>query len=145
MLRVASPGTAMEQEAEPRLGKEATEVICSEVAVISTRALTRDVRAESGAWSVSSLAGGTAAPVSRLFAGGVGGGATGGVDGAGTPADWDVGSAGLGRGTGSFLGYSSFKLAVLEARADAAEEQGEFWERRARIAEQDNHRLKKVL
>lgn len=109
--------------------------VSNSVAVVSSAARTRDARADSGAWEVSSLAGGATVPLNRFLSG------NGPV---GVPGEWGIGSAGLGRGTASVLEFSTYKLAVSEARADAAEEQGEFWATRARSAELENRRLKKV-
>lgn len=96
--------------------------------------------AGSGAWSLSARG---MTPLGRLFGGG------GGVGG-----EWGVGSVGGGasasvsasRGVnGSLVGLSTgYRTAVLEARAEAAEEQGDFWQRRAGVAEDANQKLRKV-
>lgn len=99
---------------------------------------TREGRTEFGAWSICSAAGGggtgTTGPFGRLF-GGTGGEVVGG--------EWGVASTGVGM-TGSVLGFSGFNVAVLEARAEAAEEQGEFWQGRAMVAEAEKGRMEMV-
>lgn len=93
-------------------------------------------RMEPGAWSFSSaaVAGGGTGMANNAFGrswGGSGGG------------EWGLGS-GLGARPGSMLDMSSRRMKVLEDRAVAAEEQGEFWQGRARVAEDNNNRLEKV-
>ena len=106
------------------------------VAACNRDRLTPESMVESGAWSLSSRG---MTPLGRLF------GAGGGGTGFGTAAEWGAGSVGVTRATGSMMGFSSgYRTAVLEARADAAEEQGEFWQRRARAAEEANRLLRKV-
>lgn len=89
----------------------------------------------SGAWSLSARG---MTPLGRLFGGG------GGVG-----AEWGGGTSGsvsVSRGVnGSLLGLSTgYRTSVLEARAEAAEEQGDFWQRRAGVAEDANQKLRKV-
>ncbi|CAB1118174.1 unnamed protein product [Ectocarpus sp. CCAP 1310/34] len=69
--------------------------------------------------------------------------------------DWEGGSKGGGGGGGggasmnmsaSLAGFAGYKSALLEARrAAAAEEQGEFWQRRASSAEKAKDQLQKVV
>ncbi|CAM9204821.1 unnamed protein product [Ectocarpus sp. 13 AM-2016] len=69
--------------------------------------------------------------------------------------DWEGGSKGGGGGRGrgasmnmsaSLAGFAGYKSALLEARrAAAAEEQGEFWQRRASSAEKAKDQLQKVV
>lgn len=64
--------------------------------------------------------------------------------------DWEGGSKGDGGGasmnmSASLAGFAGYKSALLEARrAAAAEEQGEFWQRRAGSAEKAKDHLQKV-
>lgn len=65
--------------------------------------------------------------------------------------DWEGGSKGGGGGgasmnmSASLAGFAGYKSALLEARrAAAAEEQGEFWQRRAGSAEKAKDQLQKV-
>lgn len=100
-----------------------------------------ELMASGGAWSLSAKG---MTPLGRLFGGG------GGIGG----GDWGAASSGVGggygggggggRATGSLLGFAGYKSAVLEARAEAAEEQGDFWQRRACAAEDAKRRLEKV-
>lgn len=66
--------------------------------------------------------------------------------GAGT-GEWGLGSSGVApgsRATGSQFGLAGGDAAVLERRAEAAHEQSEFWEHRARAAEERNRGLEIV-